>query len=488
MGVVFGNMFKLLFMKTEKISFHGMSCSHLLTYVYCLTLTAACGADPGDPGPPNLLFIFSDDQRFDALGIAGHPVLQTPELDALAREGVMFSQAYCQSPMCAPSRMTVLTGLTQRSHGGIRPFVIDEAMNSQSFPALLKASGYQTALIGKPHFQLSSQIRSKAFDVYIPVSRPYFKADSAGNVMHSEDIILHAALDYIDAQKKDQPFALSVWFNFPHAEDAVRNTAYGHYPWNSIVEDELYNDDPILPPRLGDPAIFEALPEFVRTGMNRERWYWRWDTPEKYTDFMKAYLRCITAVDRMTAEIRKKLTEMDLADNTVIIFTSDNGYFMGDRGLAGKWSHYNESVHVPMIIFDPRLPANRRGTVTDIPAMNVDIAPTMLDYAGVDIPATYQGISLRTAVENPKAAVYRDALYLENHLEIPTIPKWEGVRTKQYVYAHYYENDHEFLHDLDADPDQLLNFATHPDYEAILEQMRKRLHQFHQKYPEYHEN
>ena len=166
--------------------------------------------------------------------------------------------------------------------------------------------------------------------------------------------------------------------------------------------------------------------------------------------------------------------EKGFADNTVIIYSADNGYYMGDRGFAGKWSHYEQSIRVPLIIYDPRLPEARRGRVLSELALNVDLPATFLDLAGAALPATYQGASL-LPVMHGKPAPWREDFLAEHLLEYGArIPKWEGVRGRRYMYARYFEHDYEFLHDLETDPNQLKNFAQDPAYGETLKQMRTR--------------
>ena len=156
----------------------------------------------------------------------------------------------------------------------------------------------------------------------------------------------------------------------------------------------MYEDVVIAPPRLGDPAIFDALPDFLRTTINRERYFWRWNTPEKYQTNVRAYYRMVSGIDQSIGRLMEALEEADLADNTIIVYSADNGYYMGNRGLAGKWSHYEESLRVPLIVADPRVPESQRGKATDAIALNLDLPATFLDWAGVEIPERYQGRSL----------------------------------------------------------------------------------------------
>jgi len=229
-------------------------------------------------------------------------------------------------------------------------------------------------------------------------------------------------------------------------------------------------------PRLNDPAIFENHPDFLKTSMNRKRYFWRWDTPEKYQKNMRAYFRMLSGIDHVIGKIRGELEERGFADNTVIIYMGDNGYYMGDRGFAGKWSHYEQSLRVPLIVYDPRLSASKRGKLRDEMALNIDVPATMLQLAGVEIPPGYQGSSVVSLVKGKSVQGWRKDFFCEHLMDNPDIPKWEGVRGERYIYARYFEQEpvYEFLHDLETDPDQLVNLVSDPQHNEILTRMQQR--------------
>ena len=268
-----------------------------------------------------------------------------------------------------------------------------------------------------------------------------------------------------------------------HAEDGDKRPGIGDFPWPKAV-DGLYEDVPIKEPRLSDPKIFESHPDFMKKSMNRIRFFWRWDTSEKYATNLRAYYRMITGIDNVIGRVVKHLEKVGMADNTIIIFSGDNGYYEGQRGFAGKWSHYEESLRVPLIIFDPRAEKKRRGKVAIPMALNTDIAPTILGYAGVKIPGHYQGRSLRPIMNGEKPKNWRRDTFCEHLMENGTIPKWEGVRSKRYVYARYFQQNpqYEYLHDLKKDPDQLKNLAENQEYAKVLKRMRKRCNSLRDEY------
>jgi len=420
---------------------------------------------------PNLIFFLSDDQRADFLGCAGHDIIKTPNIDQLAKEGVRFENAFVTTSICAASRATFLTGLYERGHKYTfgTPAIAREVIDV-SYPMLLREAGYRTGFIGKYGVGVERDQTAKMFDVFRSLNRnPYFKKTPTGE-RHVTQIIGDTAIEFIEESKEGEPFCLSVSFNAAHAED---NDKENHFPWPHVV-DGMYDDVTVPKPHLSEPEVFEAHPEFMKNSMNRDRFFWRWDTPEKYQKNIRSYYRMISGIDHVIGRVMKTLETNDLAQNTVIIFAGDNGYYAGSRGFAGKWSHYEESLRVPLIIFDPRLEKTSRGRVDSSLVLNVDVAPTLLALAGVKIPESFQGNDLGPLVRHEATRDWRNDFFCEHLMRNARIPKWEGVRGERYVYAHYFENDYEYLHDLKEDPQQLKNFATDPAYRETLEMMRKR--------------
>lgn len=436
---------------------------------------------------PNILFILVDDQRNDTLGCAGHPLIKTPNIDRLARQGVRFENMYVTTSICMASRATIFTGLTQRTHGyrpadptGSADIADDDLMTS--FPTVLKRAGYHTGFFGKNHvnYERGNEAAFNAmFHQWEHIHRnPYFKTLPNGTKRHCDEIIGDRSVAFVEGRPKDQPFMLYMSFNISHAEDSDHRPGIGHFPWPMAV-DGLYEDIKPLRPRLDDPAVFNAMPGFLQESLNRVRYFWRWDTPEKYDTNMRALYRMLTGMDRIVGRIAQTLEEQGVADNTVIIYTADNGYYMGERGFAGKWSHFEESLRTPLIIYDPRLPENLRGRVVDPLALNLDIPSTILDFAGLPVPEKYQGRSLVSLISDSRSLSpekWRSAFFCEHHQYQNLIPGWSGLHGERYVYARYDRMDppFEFLHDLKKDPDQLVNFANDPEYAPVLEKFRRQ--------------
>lgn len=432
--------------------------------------------------PPNILFILADDQRNDELACAGEPFLRTPNIDRLAEQGVRFENAFVTTSICMVSRASIFTGLTQRTleYGPGNPGSknLSEAMLETSFPTLLRDAGYRTGYFGKNHVTYMGGNRrafDRMFDDWEHINRfPYFKEQPDGSKRHAAELIGDRAVAFLESQPKDRPFFLYVSFNIPHASKDL-TPGIGHFPWPK-AEDGLYED--IVPPRpeLDDPAIFEALPPVLKDSLNRTRWHWRWDTIEKYNTNMRARYRMITGMDRVIGRVLAVLEERGLAENTVVVYSSDNGYYRGERGLAGKWTHFEESLRVPLIITDPRQPESGRGELADPLVLNLDLPSTFLDLAGLEIPASYQGRSLAPLLDHPDPEPWRDDFLGEHHQFGKVIPAWSGVRNERFMYAVYDEVDPpvEFLHDLERDPKQLRNFADDPEFQEVLNELRER--------------
>lgn len=429
---------------------------------------------------PNVIFFLSDDQRADLLGCAGHPILKTPTIDALAAAGVRFENAFVTTSICAASRASLFTGQWERTHGytfGTPP--IPEKATDDSYPAVLRRAGYRTGFVGKFGVGVHPGARAKMFDWFKPLGRnPYFKKQPDGSLRHLTEITGDRAIEFLRSCPKDRPFCLSVSFNAAHAEDSDKKN---HYPWPTRF-DGLY-EDVTIPPPLVSTDFWKQLPPFFQDCMHRDRWFWRWDTPEKYQKNVKAYYRMITALDWVMGEVIHEVRRQGRGDNTIVIFMGDNGYYKGSRGFAGKWSHFEESLRVPLVIFDPRLPAPKRGRVLAPMALNVDVAPTIVDCAGLPAPEGYQGRSLMPLVRGEKPADWRTDFFCEHLMDHPRIPKYEGVRGSRYVYARYFEHpdDGEFLHDLEVDPKELENFVADPRYADVLKKMRARCNELRDK-------
>lgn len=454
----------------SKFSMKGVYWILFFLFICCQNVKQSIVADDNPDSRPNIVFILSDDQRHDVLGSAGHPIIQTPHLDALAKQGTRFTHAFVTTPICAASRATILTGLVERTHGytfGMEALSTDEM--GMSYPKILRDHGYRTGFFGKIGVKMDVA-PDLLFDEFSFRDRPYLTDKGHIDALNTSD-----ALAFIENNSRNQPFCLSVSYSSAHAEDGDHLPGEEHH--FAVIEPMKgkYAGVDMPLPRLGDNAVFEKHPDFLRQSLNRVRYHWRWDTPEKYQENMRAYYGLISGLDYMVGEIIQKLEEENLSDNTIIIYMGDNGYYMGERGFAGKWSHYDESIRVPLIIYDPRHRSESANHTIDELVLNLDIAPTILDLAAISIPTNYQGQSLLPFVKGRPVAEWRQSFFMEHLMVHPQIPRWEGVRTKDHVYARYLDQDpiYEYLHDLKTDPLQLENNANKESSKLKLEELRR---------------
>jgi arylsulfatase A-like enzyme len=420
---------------------------------------------------PNIVFLLADDLRWDALGCMGNRIIQTPNLDALAKRGVLFRNAFVTTSICAVSRASILTGQYARRHK-INDFKTDLSPEAfaRTYVALLRAAGYRVGFIGK--YGVGVNLPAVAFDYWrgFPGQGSYF---TKKETVHLTRRMGDQALEFLKAQDRKTPFCLSVSFKSPHAMDRAAR----EFPPDPRDE-KLYEDATIPVPKTADDRYFKALPEFVQQSEGRARWQLRFATAEQYQKVVRDYYRLITGMDREIGRIVAALEQLGLSENTIIIFSSDNGFFLGERGMADKWLMYEESIRVPLIVCDPRLPARERGRAVAAMALNIDLAPTMLDYAGLAVPKTMQGRSLRPLVEGKTSAWRTDWLY-EHHTLPKIIPSSEGVRTERWTYLRWMAAQPaiEELYDLQNDPLQERNLAAVPEHRATLLRLRARWEQ-----------
>ncbi|WP_236980412.1 family 78 glycoside hydrolase catalytic domain [Membranihabitans maritimus] len=431
---------------------------------------------------PNIIFILTDDQRWDALGYAGNELAHTPEMDKLASEGVYFKNAMVSTPICAASRATILTGLYERTHRyDFQTSSLKGEFMELSYPKIMREAGYRTGFYGK--LGVRTNLTNDLFDDYevydrngaFKDRRGYYYKTLDGDSVHLTRYTGQKALDFIDEVNTDQPFNLNLSFSAPHAHDPAED----QYFWQEESNEILSNTN-VPEPSLGDDKYFEALPKIVREGFNRTRWYWRYDTPEKYQHSVKGYHRMIAGIDREIAKIRKKLEEKGIADNTVIILMGDNGYFLGERQLAGKWLMYDNSVRVPLIIFDPR---HKEHKDIDEMALNVDVPSTILDFAGLSSPEHWQGKSLVPVIKSSNYQFDRDTVLIEHLWDFENIPPSEGVRTHDWKYLRYVNDQSiEELYNLKDDPKEINNLAGNPQYQEVMEDLRKACNRLGNQY------
>ncbi len=452
-----------------------------------LVSTAALAASiSSQEAPPNIIFILTDDQRYDELGFI-NPVLQTPHMDDLAAEGVHFSNAFVTTSLCSPSRASILTGQMMHNHGVIdnnRP--LPEGL--ELFPERLRAAGYQTALIGKWHMGGDIAQPRPEFDFWVsfPGQGSYFPTDAFGqkvmlNVNGQEipqagyitDELTDYALDFLNGRDPDKPFFLYLSHKAVHLtfEPAERHR-------------QQYSDAPI---ELGEPPRDDAdVPRWVIN--QRNSWHgseFPYHSDLALTEFVRDYHRTLSAVDDSIGRLRDWLMEHGLSRNTVIVLMGDNGFLFGEHGLIDKRNAYEESIRVPLLVMAPEV--YRAGQVVEKMVANIDIAPTLLALAGVDIPDHYDGRSFAhlpaSAIRSGSPAAdhppWRDALAYEYYWEFnyPQTPTVFALRTERYKYIQYHGVwDTEEIYDLRADPSESRNLIDDPALLQVKVDMRKRLY------------
>ena len=241
--------------------------------------------------------------------------------------------------------------------------------------------------------------------------------------------------------------------------------------------EHLYEDLEIPRPPLSDPSFYNNLHPYLRDGtMNRDRWWWRFNYERKRREMTKGHWRLISGIDLVLGRVRHKLEELDLASNTVIILMGDNGYFLGERGYAGKWLPYEESLRVPLLLFDPRGRFSQAGGRPTQFVLNIDIAPTILDIASVPIPEEMQGSSLVPLARGEPPRFWRKDIWFEHLTMNATIRKHEGVRTDGFKYIRFFEANPmlEQLFDLQEDPLETVNLVNSPKHRETLQKLRER--------------
>jgi arylsulfatase A-like enzyme len=417
---------------------------------------------------PNLVFLLADDLRWNTLGCMGDTIVRTPNIDRLAREGTLFENAFVTTSICVASRASILTGQWSRRHGiedFAKPFRAEAWANT--YPALLRTAGYRTGFVGK--FGVGNDKAVAAMESQFDFWRGLPGQGGANyivNGVHRTAQFGEEMREFIATNNSDKPFCLSVSFNAPHARDGKPRE------FEPDPRDEaLYADTTFPIPALASAEAFQRLPEAVQKSEGRRRWEWRFDTSEKFQRTLRDYYRLVTGIDREVGRLLEVLPQ-----NTVVVFHSDNGFAFGERGLADKWFAYEEDIRVPLIAWGPGV---RRGERRTDFALNVDIAPTLLDLAGVSIPAAMQGKSLLPILSGTTGGPKRDDFFYEHHSVPEKIPPVEALRTDRYKYIRWLRAgkdgaDVEEMYDLRDDPQETRNLIASPTHSALLGRLRER--------------
>ncbi len=399
-------------------------------------------------------------------------------MDALAANGVRFTNAFVTTSICASSRASIFTGQWTRRHG-IIDFIthFSEEALAQTYPMLLSQAGYRIGFIGKYGVGTKKDLPIDKYDYWKGFAGQgrYEHKDENGNYKHLTRIMGEQAIEFLNGCSQDRPFCLSISFKAPHVQDKdPRQFIYDR------AYENLYSEVTITTPETANSFYFDALPEFLRTSEARRRWSIRFPDPKKFQESVKSYYRLITGVDVVIGKIRDRLKQLNYDNNTVIILTGDNGFYLGEYGLAGKWFPHELSIRVPFLVYDPRAPRKLRGLVLDQMALNVDIAPTILELANLSVPQQMQGRSLMPLLKGKKPK-WRTEFFYEHPFEHKTIARSEALRTQRFKYARYIDYNYEELYDLKNDPAESINLAKDEKYQRALASLRKRCNELAKK-------
>ena len=462
-----------------------MKCLKFSIFIFVIVLLLACNLFTKNntfTGQPNIIFVLADDLRWDGVGYAGNPVIQTPAIDSLANQGTKFKNAYVTTSICSVSRASILSGQYARQHGkwGFGPgFGVDEW--NKTYPAQLNTAGYRTGFIGK-YGVGEYAFASQQFDYWKGFNGQgsFDATDDNGNPIHLIKLMENQAVEFIEANPANQCFSLSISFKAPHVE----NDSDNWQKYNTEYEDEYEAAN--FPQQLsGEVEYFNHFPEdFLEENEARERYVTRFGNPQKGQASLEGYYRLIHGIDRAMSEIVAALEANGYAENTIIIFTSDNGMYLGEYGFSGKWYGSEPSIRVPMFIYDPI----NNNTITESSelALNIDIAPTILEYAGISIPNSMQGKSLKPIVTNELIDPWRED-FLYEHLWAITpgykIPSVEGVVNDSTKYMRYFNGFdftpiiHEELYEKNIDSNEINNLAQSVDYQEVKSILQTRLNE-----------
>lgn len=499
----------------------------LLALIFC----EPAMAQPPGQRRPNIVFLLADDLRADVMSCAGNVALQTPELDRLAKEGLRFTDAFVTTAICATSRASILTGQYARRHG-VNDFRTKLPDLDATYPMRLKQAGYYVGFAGKWGVGDTADDWfgrcARAFDFWAgdtgqssfwhertcnyvrnngttererfacdcpPAARAAEGVDPAaggGNFyfrtgdepmlavggphpeladpVHTETFVFPQKLrQFLDARPADKPFCLSLSFKSAHAPWDGYDTRFA----TAFTGDDL--------PRAANVSLADAerQPAFLRQSLASPFGLAMVKRDELRLREQRKYYRLILTLDAAIGEVRRELERRGLNDNTVIVFTSDHGHFLGEHGFFGKWTMFEESIRIPFIIADPRLPAGHRGRTSPALALNIDVAPTLLDLAGVTVPPDMQGKSLLPLLSDPDAPLRDEFFYEHLYAHGPNPPshieRSEGVRTRDWKYIVYPDQTgpaREQLFHVHADPLEKTDLAADPAYADRLAALR----------------
>ena len=438
---------------------------------------------------PNLVFIMSDDHAAHALSCYGSRINQTPHLDRIARGGLRFDNCFCTNSLCAPCRAVILSG--KYSHlNGVRDNRQTFDGSQVTLPKQLGAAGYQTAMVGKWH--LKSEPTGFDYWNVLPGQGAYHNPQFIENGERKQhdgyvtDLIADFSLNWLDQRDPSRPFFLMCHHKAPHRNWQPDEQHAHLYDDETIPEPVTFNDDyatrsdaarqqQMSMSDLTAADLKGAEPPAGLSEADLKSW--------RYQRYIKDYLRCIASVDDNVGRVLDYLDAAGLADNTLVVYTSDQGFFLGDHGWFDKRFMYEESLRMPLLVRYPEL--IQPGTVNDDLVLNLDFAPTFLGLAGAPIPADLQGVNFAPLLEGKTPGYWRKSIYY-HYYEYPgahSVKRHYGVRTKRWKLLHFYNDiDAWELYDLADDPHELHNLYGQPEYAAMTAELKAELERLRQEY------
>jgi N-acetylglucosamine-6-sulfatase len=475
---------------------------------------------------PNILFIFSDDHACNAIGAYGSKINETPHIDRIAREGAVFLNNTCCNSICAPSRAAVLTGKHSHANGQMTNKETFDG-SQPTFPKLLQETGYETALIGKWHLR-SDPTGFDYWDV-LPGQGKYYNpdfisADGERQVFgYNTDIVTDLSIRWMQEQRDaEKPFLLMCQYKAPHRSWMPNTNHLDLYEDDDIPEPPNLFDDysgrtssikknemtiadhlmmgydlKVLPPEEGrDADLFPNTSYVQMSPAQKAAWdaafeprneafkaanlegdeLVRW----KYQRYIKNYLRCIASIDDNIGRLLDYLEWSGQLENTIVVYSSDQGFYLGEHGMFDKRWMYEESLKMPLVVRWPGM--IQAGTKIDALTQNIDFAPTLLEAAGVTPPTEMQGMSLVPLLRDPNAE-WRDAIYYHYYEEGEhNVARHEGVRTDRYKLIRFYDAGEWEFYDLEKDPREMQSRYDDPEYADEVQKLTNLLNELRKQY------
>ncbi len=488
-----------------------------------LLLINACNTQQ-EQKRPNILFIMADDHAVQAVSALDGSLNQTPNIDRIADEGMIFLNSFCTNSICAPVRAVNLTGKYNHLNGQINNNIRFDG-SQMTYPKLLQKEGYQTAMIGKWHLQSDPE----GFDYWnvLPGQGEYYNPDfiEMGKRTRVEgyvtDLITDFSIEWLKNRDPEKPFCLLLHHKAPHRNWMPGPGHLTMYDDTTIKVPDNYFDDydtrsaaareqemtvykhmqPVYDLKVSEGSEIRHRSFSRMNEQQKAAWYAAYNPKNKafleaglegrelaewkLQRYLKDYLRCIASVDDNIGRVLDYLDETGLAENTIVIYTSDQGFYLGEHGWFDKRFMYEESLRMPLLIRFPK--EIRAGTKSDKMVLNLDFAETLLDLGGVTIPEEMQGESFRELFANPDTEDWRDAIYY-HYYEYPgvhAVKRHYGIRTRRYKLMHfYYDIDAWELYDLAKDPEEMNNLYGNPEYEGIIAELKERLEKLQEQYRE----